>query len=596
MLQFEGYTLDVSRHSLRAANREVALRRKSFELLRYLVENPDRLVTKEELLKAIWPNAVVTDESLTQCLREVRRAIGDSKQTIIATVPRCGYRFAAPVVCVAANAAPAPPSSADSSPRAPGSITNGEVGPSPSPLAGEGRGGGARASGTGAPYSSTPDPSPQGGKEQGRGGTPLAGFDSGPQPRPNPPTHAGEGREEARPSVAVLPFTNLGGDPQQDYFSDGMTEDITTELSRFSELVVIARNSAFQYKGKAVDIRQVGRELGARYVLEGSVRRSGDRIRIAAQLIDAMTGAHRWADRYDHELHDAFAVQDEIARTIVRTLAAHVNRAEIERALLKPPAAWEAYEYYLRGSEAYFLHLTRRTKASLHDARRLLEQSLAIDPDYARAAALLARTHHYTYFEPLDGDYLSPAALDRALELAEAAVRLDPRLPPARAQLGFVLLYKHRHDAGTAEFERGFALNPNFIDFRFGNALMFVGEPARAIEVLEAGMRLDPFAPTCLSSGFMGPANYTLKRYEEAVRWLRECTLCMPNVQWPHAWLAAGYARLGQLEEAGAEAAEVLRINSAFTIESWKRTTPFKDPKDLEHLTDGLRKAGLPEG
>jgi adenylate cyclase len=149
----------------------------------------------------------------------------------------------------------------------------------------------------------------------------------------------------------VLPFANLSGDPQQDYFSDGLTEDITTELSRFSEVAVIARNSAFQYKGKAVDIRPVGRELG---VMEGSVRRSGSCVRIAAQLIDAMTGHHRWAERYDRELHDAFAVQDEMARTIVGTLVTHVNRAEIERALLKPPAAWEAYEYYLRGSEAYF--------------------------------------------------------------------------------------------------------------------------------------------------------------------------------------------------------------------------------------------------
>src|SRR5262249_38442326 len=179
MFQFEGYTLDIARHSLRAADREVALRPKSFELLRYLVENPDRLVTKEELLKAIWPNAVVTDESLTQCVREVRHAIGDSKQAIIATVPRCGYRFAAPVARVSANAAAAPPTHA-----------------APSPLV-----------------------SPQGGKELGT--------------------------VADRPSVAVLPFANLSGDPQQEYFSDGMTEDITTELSRFSELKVIARNSAF---------------------------------------------------------------------------------------------------------------------------------------------------------------------------------------------------------------------------------------------------------------------------------------------------------------------------------------------------------------
>jgi adenylate cyclase len=175
----------------------------------------------------------------------------------------------------------------------------------------------------------------------------------------------------------VLPFANLSGDPQQDYFSDGIADDIITELSRFSELVVIARNSSFQYKGQAVDIRQVARELGALYILAGSVKRSGDRIRITAQLIDAVTGAHRWAERYPRKLHDVFAVQDEVVRAIVATLAAHVNRAETERALLKPPAAWEAYEYYLRGAEAFFLHISRRTKASRHDARRLLEQSLA---------------------------------------------------------------------------------------------------------------------------------------------------------------------------------------------------------------------------
>jgi adenylate cyclase len=329
MLQFEGFTLDSAHNSLRAADREVTLRRKSMELLRYLAENPGRLVTKEELLKAIWPDVVVTEESLTHCVSEVRQAIGDSNQTIIATVPRRGYRFAAPVVRVAA---------------------------------------------------------------------PPAESDAGPQSSPD------------KPSVAVLPFTNLSDDPQQDYFSDGVTEDITTELSRFPELLVIGRNSAFQYKGKAVDLRQIGRELGARYVLEGSVRRSGDRVRITAQLVDAMSGAHRWAERYDRELHDAFAVQDEVARAIVAMLAAHVNRAETQRALLKPPAAWEAYEYYLRGAEAFFLHMSRRTKASLYDARRLLEQSLAIDPDYARAAAMLSRVDLHAYMEPFDGDYLNPCA------------------------------------------------------------------------------------------------------------------------------------------------------------------------------------------
>jgi adenylate cyclase len=402
------------------------------------------------------------------------------------------------------------------------------------------------------------------------------------------------GDSNRRPSVAVLPFANLSGDLQQEYFSDGITEDITTELSRFSELMIIARNSSFQYKSKAIDIRQVGRELGARYVLEGSVRRSGDHLRITAQLIDAVTGIHRWGERHDRELHDVFAVQDEVARAIVTILVAHVNRAEIERALLKPPAAWEAYEFYLRGAEAFFLHLSRRTKESLYDARRLLQQSLAIDPCYARAAAMLSWTHSHAYFEPFDGDYLSPAALDRALELAETAVHLDARLPQARAQLGHVLPFKRQHCAAIAEFERAFALNPNFIDYRFGLALMYAGEPARAIEVVEANLCLDPF-PWPHAFGFMGLANYLLKRYGEAVRWCRECASRMPNLQWPHLTLASAYAQLGQLEEAQREAAEVLRINPGFTIESWTRLNVYKEPKDAEHRLDGLRKARLPE-
>jgi adenylate cyclase len=546
MLQFEGYTLDVGRNVLRAADREIALRRKSFSLLRYLVENADRLVTKEELLKAIWPDVTASDESLTHCVSEVRQALHDGDQAIIKTVARRGYRFAAPVTRVAAHAE-APPA-AESRP---------------------------------------------------------AGFDSGTRPTiedarerayvPYPPPHAGEGREGPQPCVAVLPFTNLGGDPEQDYFSDGMTEDIITELSRFSELLVIARNSSFQYKGRAVDIRQVGQELGARYVLEGSVRRSGGRIRIAAQLIDAVTGAHRWAERYDRELHDAFEVQDEVARAIVTLLAAHVNRAEIERTLLKPPAAWEAYEYYLRGAEAFFLHTTRRTKASLYDARRLLEQCLAIDPGYARAAAMLSRTHLHAYMEPFDGDYLSPAALDRALELAETAVHLDDHLPQARAQLGDVLLYKRQHNASIAEFERAVAFNPNFIDYRYARALIYAGEPARAIEVLEANLRFDPFQPLIWSTSWLGLANFMLRRYGEAVRQLHECASRLPNLQWPHLWLAAALAQSGQLEEARREAAEVLRINPGFTIASWNSLNVFRDPRDAEHRIDGLRKAGLPE-
>jgi tetratricopeptide (TPR) repeat protein len=219
--------------------------------------------------------------------------------------------------------------------------------------------------------------------------------------------------------------------------------------------------------------------------------------------------------------------------------------------------------------------MSRLTKASLYDARRLFEQSLAIDLDYARTAAALSETHLLAYVEPYDSDYLSPAALDCALELAETAVRLDARLPQARAQLGAVLHFKGQHVAAIAEFERAFALNPNFVDHRYAYVLTCTGAPEKAIELLEASVRLDPFAPPIYSSGFMGVANYMLKRYSEAVRWFRECALRLPNMQLPHLWLASAYAQLGQLEEAWEEAAEVLRINPGLTIKGYKPTLVY---------------------
>jgi adenylate cyclase len=208
---------------------------------------------------------------------------------------------------------------------------------------------------------------------------------------------------------------------------------------------------------------------------------------------------------------------------------------------------------------------------------------------------MLSKTHFFAYIQPFDGDYVSPPALDRALELAQTAVHLDPRLPLARAQLGHVLLWKRQHDAAILEFERAFALNPNFIDFQYALALVYVGEPARAIEVLEANMRLDPLQPLIYPTSWLGSANYLLKRYGEAVRLARQCTSRQPNLQAHRVLLGSAYAQLGQLEEARKEAAEVLRINPSFTIESWKRMAVYKNPKDTEHRIDGLRKAGLPE-
>jgi adenylate cyclase len=398
-----------------------------------------------------------------------------------------------------------------------------------------------------------------------------------------------------KPSIAVLSFANMSGDPEQEYFADGITDDIITELSRFSELFVIARNSSFQYKGKSVDVRQIGRELGVRYVLEGGIRRAGERIRVTAQLVDAVTGAHRWAERYDRKLEDVFTIQDQLVRAIAPVLVAHVNKAEVERTLLKPPSTWQAHDFYLRGSDTLAGYLSSYDAAELHESRRLLEHSLAFDANYARAYVDLSYTHFTAWLNPVDGDFLKPEALDRAYQLARKACQLDSNLPVGRAQLGMVLTFGRRHDEAVAEFERAQALNPNFNDWRFANTLVCAGDSSRAIEVTDSLVRLDPFYPP-LAAGFRGLGNYMLRRYETAILSLEEAAGRSPRHRPVRQWLAAAYAQVGQVESAREEAAAVMQIQPGYTIQGMaKHFSPFKRHEDAEHLFDGLREAGLPE-
>lgn len=398
-----------------------------------------------------------------------------------------------------------------------------------------------------------------------------------------------------KPSIAVLPFQNMSDDPEQEYFSDGIVEDIITALSRFRQLFVIARNSSFKYKGQAVDIRQVGRELGVRYVLEGSVRRGGDRVRITAQLIDSSDGSHRWAENYDRELKDVFAVQEELARTIAAILEAHISKAEAERTLLKPAATWQAYDHYVRAAATWALFQSSWKLESLLETRRHIANALSIDPKYARTYSLLASTHRVAWFNPLNEEYLNPSALDEAISLARTAIELDPNLPEAYAELGYNLVRKRDFDAATSAVERAIELEPNFVNYRIAAVLINVGEAARAIEVAKTQMRLDPFHPH-FAPLMIGEACYLLKQYDEAQRWLGQCTARAPNHQYGHAFLAATYAQLGRLEDARVEAAEVLRVNPKYSIrETQKRVSFFKRSEDMEHLVDGLRKAGLPE-
>jgi adenylate cyclase len=520
---FEDCVLDTDRRELRREGTVLSVPPKVFDLLVYLIQNRERVVSKDDLISAIWESRIVSDAAITTRLNVARSAIGDSgeEQRLIRTLQRKGFRFVGAVR-----------------------------------------------------------------EEYAQHGTPAASAPiEGPRPALPLPEKA---------SIAVLPFTNMGGDPGQDYLTDGITEDIITELSRFSELFVIARNSSFQYKGKAVDVRQVGRELGVRHVLEGSIRLHGEQMRITAQLVDAATGGHRWADRYDRTVKDVFSVQDEVARTIAAILAAHVNMAEIERALLKPPAMWQAHDYFMRAAATLASFLASFDVSQLYETRSLLERSLAIDPNYARAHAMISVTYTSAWINPLDGDFLSPAALDRAHSSARLAVQLDRNLPQAHAQLGYVSAFQGRHAFSIAEFERARALNPNFTDWRFACALVFAGEFERAILVAQDHMRSDPFYFP-VTSGFQGLAFYMLKRYAEALPPLQECVSRAPNLRDGHAWLAATYAQLNQTEQAHQEVVEVLRIEPAYRIDGTpKRIMVFENTGDADHCFEGLRKAGLP--
>ena len=398
-----------------------------------------------------------------------------------------------------------------------------------------------------------------------------------------------------KPSIAVLPFVNMSGDPEQDYFAAGITDDIITELSRFPEFFVIARNSSFQYKGRTLDIRQIGRDLGVGYVLEGSIQRSGHRVRIGAQLVDAVSGTHRWADRYDREIEDVFAIQDEVVRSIAPVLAAHINKAEVERTLRKPPSTWRAHDFYLRGTETLHTYLSSYDAKDLSEARRQLEFALSADPNYGRVYTSLSYSYFTAWINAVDGDALKPEALDRAYQLARRALQLEPNLPQAHAQLAIVLTFKRRHEEALGEFARALALHPNFKDRRFAFTLLYAGQASQAVEITDALVRLDPFYPP-LTSAYRGYANYTLRNYEAAVADLNAACGRAPRQRNFRQWLAASYAQLGYLERAAEEAQAVLQLQPDYTIERVAAAvSPFRRFEDAAHLFEGLRKAGLPE-
>jgi TolB-like protein/tetratricopeptide (TPR) repeat protein len=505
---FGDYALDTDRRELRCGAAVVPVTPQVFDLLDYLIRNRERVVSKDDLIDAIWNGRSVSDAALTTRLNAVRTAIGDSgqQQRLIKTLPRKGFRFVAPVL------------------------------------------------------------------EAQRPADALALPD--------------------KPSIAVLPFQNLSEDPEQDYFADGMVEDIITGLSRSKLLFVISRNSSFTYKGKAHDIKQVSRELDARYVLEGSVRRAGKRIRVTGQLIDASTDAHIWADKFDSDLEDIFDLQDRLTSSVIGAISPELERAEIARARRKPTDSLQAYDHYLRSKFSVY----QWTRDGSNEALRMAKLAISLDPGFA-----LAYAHAANIFGQKKGfGWSEDAAQERAesRQLAERAMQLDQDDPLVLAHAAQVFSYMlEEPETGSAIAARAVALDPNLVIGRLwaGQAQNYLGNHDAAIEQFLAAIRLSPIDPHLfLPQTGMASAHFFAGRYEEGLSWATRAIQRQPNYPSARRMLMANLAMAGRFAEARRACDAILQADSALRISGIK-SAPFRRLEDIEKLEQAWRIAGVPE-
>ncbi len=395
-----------------------------------------------------------------------------------------------------------------------------------------------------------------------------------------------------KPSIAVLPFENLSGDPEQEYFSDGITEDIITALSRIRRFFVIARNSTFAYKGTSPDVRRVAKELGVRYLLEGSVRKAAGRVRISAQLIEGTTGNHVWAERYDRDLEDVFAVQDEIIQIVVGTIEPELGKAERERAKAKKLEDLDSWDLYQRG----MYHVQKRTKEDLHEARPLFERAIESNPTFGPAFSGLALNH---IFLVINGLTDSPEDhREKALLASRRAVELDDEDAMARAVLGVVHHGRREPEEAISDLQTALDLNPSsaFAHLYLGTVLLFgFGKAEEAITHCNLAIRLSPHDPNLgVVMGRFAAAHLLLGDYEQAVEYARKA-LRYPASQFRHTFLVSALAHLGRDEEAKRALAELLRRRPDFTCSFFKESSPIIFPDLNARIVEGLRKAGVPE-
>jgi adenylate cyclase len=387
------------------------------------------------------------------------------------------------------------------------------------------------------------------------------------------------------PSIAVLPFVNMSEDPRQEFLSDGITESIITALSKVPRLFVIARNSTFAYKGKPVKVKQVSEELGVRYVLEGSVQRSADRIRITVQMVDALTGHHIWAEKYDRDLKNIFALQDEITMKVITALQVKLTSGEMAHAMAKGTKNVEAYLRLLQAIELSF------TKEGNAKARKILKEVMVLDPEYSNLYKMLAWTH---LMDVWFGTTESPEhSLAQAFELAQKAISLDDSNAAAYGTLGWIYGMKKQYDRAIAECERGVSLDPNSAEnFEWlGTVLTWAGRAEEAVKYLEHAIRLNPL-PSASLLNFLAIAYRDSGQYEKAIEASKKALQQQPNYQFPYIHMTISYIRLGRGEEARAAVAEILKINPKFSLERYAETLPFIKPV-ADRVVEDLRKAGL---
>ena len=519
---FDNHALDTDRRELHRGSERIAVEPQVFDLLVYLVQNCDRVVSKDDLIASVWHGRIVSDSTLTSRINAVRKAVGDSgeDQKLIRTVVRKGLRFVGTVHAKSNGAEPA---------HAAGPLD--EV------------------------------------REQSRAGLPLPD----------------------RPAIAVLPFINMGGDAEQEYFSDGISEDIITALSKLRWFFVIARNSSFIYKGKTVHLKQVADELGVRYVLEGSVRKGGDRVRITAQLNDVATGSHIWAERYDRELADVFAVQDEITEAIVAAIEPQLYAAENFRAQRKPPNSLDAWDLVMRALSHYW----RVTRQDNMVAQALLEKATAVDPNYGQALGVLATSHMFSaHMGWADLAMVAPIAERAAL----AAILIDSEDPWAHLALGGVYLFARRFDDCLAEFELALRLNPNFslAQGYHGLALCYCGRWEEGDVAAHRALRLSPRDPfSAIYCGIAAYAQFVGGNYDEAIRLAREGIRQRGDFVGAHRVLTAAAGMAGQGDLAKVALQELCRAQPNICLAWIERQMPMKRAADREHYLEGFRRAGL---